>query len=411
MPFVVLLDMNSTALGIVRNLHSSGFEILAFCKKDNHACSSRFLSSILPICIEDEEEHILQALIAIGKYRTEKGFLITSSDIGIEFLSANRKLLEQYYTVGLANEDVLWKICDKYSFYKELVKLSLKTPASFLINDSSSIDVVHEKLGYPCILKPVFSGNWKTSKSSALLGDKKAVVIRNEGELRKYYKMVATLCPRVIAQEIIKTDESGSYSFCCYADRKGGVLWGFVTQKVLMYPKGFGTAILCQTISDREVYALGKKVVESLGVDGISETEIIRDSKSGALYVIEINTRHWMQHRLSTRLGVNLTLLDYYFRNENMTKVDEILSGGMMHGKPVIIVDEVGYLFHCIKHFFRFNECRFKMLAGKHLEYSTFSVKDWRPFYKLLKTRIFQNINILKFHLKESLLPNFFGDR
>ena len=179
----------------------------------------------------------------------------------------------------------------------------------------------------------------------------KVIVVRDEHELIRSYNIISTLNPKVLLQEIVQAGQYDAYSFCCYADQSGKVLFGFVTQKILQYPEGFGTALLCRSIEEPSIYELGKRVIENLGIDGISEVEIMRDEKNDALYIIEINTRHWLQHTLSARLGVDISLLDFYYRTGRVDAVRLILSETPRNSKPVIWFDDVGYLIHCIKPF------------------------------------------------------------
>lgn len=131
--------------------------------------------------------------------------------------------------------------------------------------------------------------------------------------------------------------------------------------------------------------------MENLGIDGISEVEIMREKKTGILYIIEINTRHWLQHTMSTRLGVNISLLDYYYRTGKMGEGKMLLSMVNRNTKPVMWIDDVGYLIHCIKNYFNFNKCKFGFLKGKQWEFATLSLKDWSPFFSLLREKLKSN--------------------
>jgi D-aspartate ligase len=388
-PLIIVMSLNQTGLGIVRNFSIMEYEIVGFTKKVNFACSSNSLSAYIETSAETEPERLLQIMVEIGKRLVEQGFVIPTSEIEIRFLSANRDILSRYYQLSLTREEVLSKNLDKYAFYQELRKHSFNSPNTLLLESFDSIDLLEKEIRYPCIIKPIFSGDWKTDNSYKVIGGQKAIVIRDREGLKKNYGLVSILNPKVLLQEIIENENDGNYSFCCYADQSGKVLWGFVTQKMLQYPSGFGTALMCQIAEEPEIHELGKRVIEALVIDGISEVEIVRDKNTGMLHIIEINMRHWLQHTLSLSLGVNLSLLDYYFRNNNLAKVEETLSSKRVCQKRGIWIDEMGYVTHCIKHGFRFEKCHFKLLVGKSWQYSTWSIKDWRPFYYRLKTAIF----------------------
>ena len=388
---VIVMSNNPIGLGIIRNLQGCGLELLCLIKKVNFVCSTRYLSNVIDIDIEDEPDRLLQVLINIGEQLPEKGFIIPTSEIEVMFLSSKRDILSEYYYISLANEEVQAIIVDKYLLHQKLMKHSFNSPRTLLLEGIDSIKILKKEIKYPCLLKPVFSGDWKTNKSHQIIGEQKAIVIHNEQELVKWYNFIYTISPKVILQEIVRADEYGTYSFCCYADHSGKVLWEGVTQKILQYPDDFGTALLCQSIEEPAIYDLGKQVVENLAIDGISEVEIMRDEKSGSLYVIEINVRHWLQHTMSTRLGVNISLLDYYYRTGKMGEGKMLLSMVNRNTKPVMWIDDVGYLIHCIKNYFNFNKCKFDFLKGKQWEFATLSLKDWSPFFSLLREKIKRN--------------------
>jgi len=389
-PLIIVMNLNHIGLGIARNFKKMDCSILGFVKAANFACTSNTLSAHVEISPETEPSRLAQFMVELGKRLREKGFVVPTSEIELSFLSSHRDVLSQYYHLSLTREEALSKTIDKYAFYQELEEHSFNSPDTLLIESFDSIAHLEKEIRYPCIIKPIFSGDWKTDHSYKVIGGQKAIVVRDREELKKYYGLVSVLNSKMLLQEIIEEDY-GNYSFCCYADQSGKVLWGFVTQKMLQYPGDFGTALMCQVTEEPEIQEVGKRVIEALVIDGISEVEIVKDKKTGMLYIIEINTRHWLQHTLSLSLGVNLSLLDYYFRNHNPTKVEETLSSERVCQKPVIWIDEMGYLAHCIKHRFRLKDCHFKLLAGKSWQYSTWSTKDWRPFFNRVKTTVFSN--------------------
>jgi len=384
---VVILDINPTSFGVIQNLKEANLEFFLISTEQRRFSNVRFLPFEAG-SDEDDPENLTEFLLRVGRSLNERGFIIPTNEAEILFLSSKRDHLSQYFEISIAKEEALRKIVDKYTLYKELVRLSVNTPRTVLLESIEPIEITKREIKYPCLLKPVFSRDWKTAKAYGIVGDQKAIVLRDELELKACYETVEVLSSRILLQEIVDVTQNGTYSFCGYADYSGKVVWGFVTQKILQYPEKFGTALLCQTKNDPEIYEFGKRVIEKLAVDGIFEVEILRSRDNHSLQVIEINTRHWLQHRLSTRLGVNITLLDYYYRMGNRIEAERLLSGVEKDRKPVIWIDDVGYLFHCIKNGFRLQRCRFTALAGKTLELSTWSVTDWRPFYWTLKRKV-----------------------
>ncbi len=387
-PPVIVMNMNHIGLGIIRNFRDTDFHLLGVAKQNNFVCKSKYLSAVIEINIENEPDCLLLTILEIGKKLSEKGFIIPTSEVELMFLISNAEILSAYYHLSIPKKENFLKAADKYLFYRELMRHSLNAPATFLLESADSVKAIQGKMQFPCILKPVFSGDWKTGKSYDVVGEHKAIVISDEQEMEKYYSLVSVLNPRVLLQEIVHAEDGETYSFCSYSECSGKVLWGFVTQKLLQYPENFGTALLCQTVQSPEIYDLGVQVVEKLGIDGICEVEIMREAGSGKLFVIEVNTRHWQQHILSLPLCLNITLLDYYYRTGQMNMVNSLLAGDDNKSKSAIWIDDTGYLLHCLKNVLSPGKCRFAYVTGKKKIFSTFSLKDIHPFLHLLKHKI-----------------------
>ena len=186
------MSNNHIGLGIIRNLQGYDLDLLCLSKNTNFVCSTRYLSNIMGINAETEPGRLLQILIKVGEKLTKRGFIIPASEIDLMFLSSNRDILSRYYYLSVVKEEALSKIMDKYTLHQELTKRSFNSPHSLLFNSLDSIDIFKKEVRYPCIMKPVFSGDWKTNKSHQIIGEQKAIVIHNEQELVKWYNFIYT---------------------------------------------------------------------------------------------------------------------------------------------------------------------------------------------------------------------------
>ncbi|WP_150112195.1 hypothetical protein [Desulfonatronovibrio hydrogenovorans] len=338
------------------------------------------------LSLEKDEGEVLAKLLKLGEDSAATKVLVPATDEEVLFLDRHRSRLEREYVLCLPRSDVLKVVVDKFQLQDELHSHGLSYPQSVLVSrppgpDSNLADFCH-----PCLLKPVFSNEWKTGQAEGLVGANKVVLINNKDDLVREYTRISPISRQVILQKIIQQKDLENYSFCSYSDRNGKILHGFVTQKLIQYPDRFGTAVLCRTVENKRIFEYGSRVINALKYDGIAETEIIVEAGTDDLFVIEINPRHWMQHRLSTRLGMNYTLLDIYYRLGMQDKVDEMLS---RHSKnsPAIWIDDVGYMIFALKNMLHPGKYFFKEVISSQREYSLFSVDDWRPFWHTLKSK------------------------
>ena len=387
------MNLNYTGLGIVRNLAAHReFRIAGLTPENNFACRSRYVDEIRILSPEINESETLAWLLQKGKEQEEKAFIFPTSESDIEFLIKHEFPLSCYYTLSIPDKIIAERILNKYEFYRFLVNNGIDTPETHLIESTNSFERLSRDFPFPCVLKPVFSGDWKTQKASAHVGSQKAMVARNINEAQEIYQKLSVVSKSMILQRIIDSEDADTYSFCCYADNDGNSLWGMVAQKLLQYPPGFGTAVLSKCVSCPEIYDMGERLVRTIGVNGILEVEIIRERNTGRLFVIEINTRHWQQHIIATRRGLNLSLLDFYYRIGNRAKAQELIDDFEANSKNKLTqltwIDDVSYLFHVFKKRMNANACHFDQIDPKQVVFSVFRLADPIPFIALLKEKI-----------------------
>ena len=381
MPPGFLLSLNPTSYGICRNLRDAPFPLHMFHKGGG---LEPFLSKdvkIHRISIDTEPEWAVKLLAAQCAGSGRPGIVFASSDTELAFLEKYRDELTPAASLPIQPPGIAAAVSDKLRFFETMRDLGIPSPRSY------SIDAGSDSATFlPCLVKPVHSGEWKTEEASLALSGRKGFVANRHEEFAEIVRKVRPFSSKLLVQEIIESREGESYSYCCFSDRAGRVLWGFVTQKLLQFPAGFGTAILCGTADRPDIAAFGRKVVESIGLEGVSEVEILAD-RGGKLFAIEINARHWLQHRLSTRLGVNISLLDYYYRTGDSAMVEQFVSAPVRSGR-YLWIDDFGYIAHFLKQVTRGGNLHLKSFSGSSLEFSLLERGKGLALVSLLRRRI-----------------------
>jgi predicted ATP-grasp superfamily ATP-dependent carboligase len=380
-----LLSLNITSFGIYRDLKGRGYAIHLFHPGGGLEAHLGRDVIIHRLSVETNPEAVIAEIKKIQSKPNGAGVIFTSSDGEIEFVHKHRATLETCASLPFLSDETFVLASDKLAFCRQLEVLSIRTPKS------CAVDVLESKLEmggltYPFVIKPIDSSEWKSARASKKLGGKKAFTVETPHDVQAAISLIREFSDRILFQELIDVDENGYYSFCAYSDNSGKVLWGFVTQKILQFPEKFGTAILCATTERGDIYEYGKSVVEALGICGVSETEIVVDRKTKQLCIIEVNARHWMQHRLSSRLGVNISLLDLFYRTGNQTMAEEIVRRGDRL-KRILWIDERAYVMHLLKNLFRGDGTYWKSVVRSAREYAI--VEAVRP---MACAKIFRSI-------------------
>jgi len=126
----------------------------------------------------------------------------------------------------------------------------------------------------------------------------------------EYGRIVAT-SPEVLIQEYVQGSDCDIAVCCCFIGANGKLSSYFTARKVRQDPPLFGTGCVVETVDNPEIVPLARGLLQACGYTGLAEVEFKRDSSSGKWYLIEVNPRHWDQHELGTRVGVNLSWIAY----------------------------------------------------------------------------------------------------
>ncbi|NLT34272.1 MAG: hypothetical protein GXX81_12645 [Acidobacteria bacterium] len=385
-PAAYLLSLNPTSYGIYKNLRDTPFPLHLYHKGGGLEPLLGKDIILHRLSIEDEPEAVVHDLLQAHAASGATPIIMASSDYELAFMEKYRKDLEPAVSLPLPSPEISRLANNKHAFYTKMRETGIRSPRSHFLDILNSA-VLPTDMRWPILIKPIHSHEWKTTVASRAIRGRKVFVIRKPEEWSSLQATIRKFSSELLAQEIIDASEDGHYSYCCYADKSGKVLWGFVTQKILQYPENFGTALLCRTVDRPDIETFGRRTIETVGLPGVSETEVVIDRNTGELSALEINSRHWIQHRLSTRLGVNISLLDYFYRSGQRTMVEEILSGSGPF-KHVLWIDDFGYLTHLAKNFFRLRRLHLPAFFKNSLEFSYMEKSKLAPFLSMLMRRL-----------------------
>jgi len=82
----------------------------------------------------------------------------------------------------------------------------------------------------------------------------------------------------------------------------------FAGRKLRTYPTSYGYSTALVTTAAEDVISLGREIVSKLGLVGVAKIDFKRDLE-GKLWLLEINPRFNLWHRLGAAAGVNIPAL------------------------------------------------------------------------------------------------------
>ena len=306
------MNMFYTGLGISRSLGEHGVSVVGLtAQRGIYGNYTRYAH--VRRCPDSREasEELLEALIRIGEEIGSRSIIFPTRDDDCLFLDRFRVELDPYFIPVLPPSAALRRCLDKWETYLLAKDAGVPTPGCYLVEDEDQLADVSAKVGFPCVLKPVSSHDWRKGANWKVVGARKAIGISSQRELLREYTKVARAGKRVLIQEMIPGDDNCLTIVACYLDRASNWVAAFGTRKLAQSPAGFGTGCVVQAIECPDLHERTVRLLRTIGYSGIAEVEYKWDSRNEQFQLIEINPRPWDQHRLGASSGVDLIYLAY----------------------------------------------------------------------------------------------------
>lgn len=305
-PGALVIVGSFQSLGILRSLSARGIPTFLIdwdlCVGRFSRCAGRF--EICPPAAD--EERFLEFLRDLASRRGLEGWVVFPNDdrtVGV--LSRHKRELQGLYRVPVPDWDVTRAAVDKRQTHRLADRAGVPYPRTFYPADVSDLD--RPDLVFPAVIKPAIRDNFYDKAR------KKAVRADDRDQLRREYLKAADLIDpsEIMVQELIPGGAGGLYSYGSL-HTAGGVAGRVVARRTRQHPVEFGRVTThAETVRIPELEDLGRRLLDTLGYEGISEVEFMRDPRDGRYKLIEINARFWAWHSLAMAAGVDLPYLMY----------------------------------------------------------------------------------------------------
>jgi predicted ATP-grasp superfamily ATP-dependent carboligase len=234
--------------------------------------------------------------------------LVCGTDSQLELIYRFRSALEEHFLFLLNEPDLAWALHDKERFYEVATLAGVRVPRT----RRAGVPLVEAiaELREPILVKPKTKTDWKELQQDIFGGHAKARVFATRAEVLAHHA-IRRHEARLLIQEYIAGDVGDLLSFHGFADENSRILASFCGRKVRTAPRFAGESSYIELTSDAAVAAAGREVVERLGLRGPFKIDLIRDTRLGAHFTLEVNARFTLWHYLGARHGVNLPAAAY----------------------------------------------------------------------------------------------------
>jgi predicted ATP-grasp superfamily ATP-dependent carboligase len=233
------------------------------------------------------------------------------ADDWVIFMADHSAQLESCYRFVQPSPELLSDLTDKVRTYELARSHGLDVPRHLLVEDASDLAQVATEVGYPCLLKPAHSGDWRQPQALAALAREKLLLARDAAELRAAYERASPFAQRHLVQEWLPGPDSDNYYVVSYIDRNGVLRGQFVHRKLLMRPPGRGVGCLIASVYRDDLTALTSDFLLAVGYRGLAGLEFKHDRRNGRLQLLDLNPRWGQGDSLAAIAGIDMAWLYY----------------------------------------------------------------------------------------------------
>lgn len=281
-PAVVIGLDTMQGLQTARLLAERGIEVHGVVTDGRHGFGRS--QSCTSVSVAPTATVIPETLAALAGRLDAPAVLYPCQDSAVRVVSEHREELRDDFIVVLPGHDIVETLMEKSSFHHHAKANDLPVPRSEILLDRSDAERAALLLDFPCALKPTFrSPVWSRNT------DTKAFEVSTPEELLDTYDVVAGWVDSMVVQEWVVGPESNLFSVNAYFDAAGTPLATFVARKIRQWPVATGQSSLGVECRDDEVLDVALQTFASVPFRGLAYLEVKRDSRTGALAIIEPN--------------------------------------------------------------------------------------------------------------------------
>jgi D-aspartate ligase len=310
-PPVIILNLFYSGLAIARDLAGKGVRVVGLSsQRGTYGNSTRFCQVRFCPNSQEQPEKFVNYLLQVAT-ELRGAIVFPTRDADVVVLDRFREELQPFYRLAIPPAKVLQRVTDKYALVQAAEVAGVPVPRSALVTDAARLSEGVDRVGFPCVVKPVKSVHWRGAENWNLVGGRKAFLASDFPQLQSEYGRLARVHPELLLQEWIPGSADQIVVLGGYVGDRSIPLTYFTARKIVQSPDDFGTGCVVESDEIPALLDLTLPLWRVLEYQGMAEVEYKRDVRDGKLKLIEINTRHWDWHQLGAASGINLTWTAY----------------------------------------------------------------------------------------------------
>lgn len=310
-PNVAVLNLGHSALGIARALAPLGAKVTVFAKRTGDiGAGSRYLRVCsAPDSAEDGGAPLRDFLIRYAACCPSRPILFPTRDLDVGFIDGHRHDLVRHFAIAQPAHDILDLIINKTRLAEAAANFGIATPRTLQF-DAATPDPVRlpDNLNYPLIIRAIYAHEPHAKGISVGKNQVKAHIAESSSDAIRQAKRLLDEGISIFIQEFIAGSTDRLVICAGYVGVSEKYTRVFTARKLLQYPEAAGIGQVVETTNQPELAKSTIAFLRHLGFRGIFEAEFKLDPR-GVPQLIEVNPRHWDQHRLGSARGVDVSIL------------------------------------------------------------------------------------------------------
>ena len=232
-----------------------------------------------------------------------KWLLIPCADAEVRCVAENLAGLRTVFNVVGCDWSHLQKVCDKQLLPKTAAAAGIAYPANYRVRSVEECSTVEAE--FPVVLKPAMRMERNAFTSS------KAWRANSREELKQLFRRAASLVglDDVVVQEMIPGGGEAQFSYAALWSA-GVPVAEMTARRTRQYPIEFShTSTFVEVVDNEAVRHAARKLLASIGFEGIVEIEFKFDARDQSYKVLDVNPRAWSWLGLCEHAGVDLAVM------------------------------------------------------------------------------------------------------
>ena len=291
---VIILGGHIQALGLARQAHEMGIRVVLFIE-DAYSVA-RFSRSVDKTVVFGSIDRLADCLIP---FHDTESLLFPTGDQYVEFLALNHPSLSVHFELGIPQVGNVELFGDKRNTYQFASEIGIPHPKCWYPDNLEDVESIAREAKFPLVVKPavMYSFHKLFGKKAFRCDDKEALLARCKGIQEKIP------LSSIIVQEFLSGGAKNLYSYGCFAVDGEPKAW-IMANRIRQNPMDFGNSTtFAESCKIQEMEDSAKKILRATHYTGLAEVEFMYDGPTGEYKFLEINTRAWKWHTISTGLG------------------------------------------------------------------------------------------------------------